>query len=157
LRVCGPEGQIADTLRSTEPITIEIEYQLSQPIKGLRVGLYLQTARGEVVFTSFDTDEATQFENLSIRPSGDFISRCLIPADMLNEGRYILGINASSYRVRRYFQEDQALTFTVDATDAPGMQWPEVRQGLVRPRLAWQINQFNEPKFKQSANAPITQ
>ena len=139
MRVCGPDGHIANTVRSTEPIAIEIHYHLAEPITGLRVGLYLQTARGEVVLTSFDTDDATRFETLPVRQAGDYISRCRIPADMLNEGRYILGINASSYRVKRYFQEDQALTFTVDAAGAPGMQWPEVRQGLVRPRLEWAI------------------
>jgi lipopolysaccharide transport system ATP-binding protein len=57
----------------------------------------------------------------------------------MNEGRYVLGVNASSYRIQRYFQDDKALTFTVDATGAPGMQWPEVRLGLVRPKLDWSI------------------
>jgi lipopolysaccharide transport system ATP-binding protein len=74
-----------------------------------------------------------------VRQAGRSISRCTIPPDTFNEGRYILGLNASSYRVRRYFQEEQALSFTVDATDAPGSQWPELRLGPVRPRLAWQI------------------
>jgi lipopolysaccharide transport system ATP-binding protein len=58
---------------------------------------------------------------------------------MLNEGRYMLGVNASSYRIHRYFYDDQALTFNVDAASAPGTQWPELRLGPVRPRLDWQI------------------
>ena len=62
-----------------------------------------------------------------------------MPADFLNEGRYVLGMNASSYRIRRYFQDEQALTFNVDASGAPGMQWMEPRQGPVRPRLEWVI------------------
>ena len=52
--------------------------------------------------------------------TGGYVSRCEIPADFLNEGRYVLGVNASSYRVRRYFQEEQAMSFSVDATGAPG-------------------------------------
>jgi len=63
----------------------------------------------------------------------------VIPADFLNEGRYVLGINASAFRVRRYFQDEHALTFTVDAAGAPGMQWLEPRLGPIRPRLDWQI------------------
>jgi len=31
------------------------------------------------------------------------------------------------------------LTFNVDGVGAPGMQWPEARLGLVRPRLEWKI------------------
>jgi lipopolysaccharide transport system ATP-binding protein len=93
------------------------------------------------VFTSFDTDDAQKFENHPVRPVGHFISRCHIPADFLNEGRYVLGVNASSYRIKRYFQDEQALTFTVDASGAPGMHWPEPRLGPVRPRFRWQIEE----------------
>jgi lipopolysaccharide transport system ATP-binding protein len=112
---------------------------LDAPITGLRVGVYLITARGEYVLASFDTDDQAQFEQHPSRPAGRYISRCTLPADFLNEGRYILGINASSYRIRRYFQDEGALAFNVDGVDAPGSQWPENRLGPVRPRLAWQI------------------
>jgi lipopolysaccharide transport system ATP-binding protein len=139
MRLINMQGQVVDTIRSTEPATVEIEYRLHAPISGLRIGIYLTTARGEYVMASFDTDSTQLFEEHRVRPSGQYVSRCLIPADFLNEGRYILGINASSYRIRRYFQEEQSLAFTVDATDAPGAQWPELRMGPVRPRLNWQI------------------
>jgi lipopolysaccharide transport system ATP-binding protein len=62
-----------------------------------------------------------------------------LPADLLNEGRYVIGINASTFRIKRYFQDEQALTFTVDAAGAPGMHWVEPRLGPVRPRLDWSI------------------
>jgi lipopolysaccharide transport system ATP-binding protein len=97
------------------------------------------TTRGEYVFTSFDTDQPEMYERFGVRPEGRFISRCEIPANFLNEGRYVLGINASSFRVKRYFQDEQALTFTVDVAGAPGMQWPENRLGPVRPALDWRI------------------
>ncbi len=41
--------------------------------------------------------------------------------------------------MRRYFQEDRAIVFTIDPAGAPGMQWPEVRLGPLRPRLDWEI------------------
>ncbi len=139
VRIHNAAGIISDTVRSTEENSIELEYSLSQPIAGLRVGIYLNTSHGEVVFTSFDTDEPEKFEKMATRPVGHYISRCRIPKDFLNEGRYILGINASSYRIKRYFQDEQALTFSVDSTGAPGKQWPEPRLGPVRPRLEWSI------------------
>jgi lipopolysaccharide transport system ATP-binding protein len=139
VRVLDSGARISDTVRSTEPITIEIEYHLSEPIQGLRIGLYLLSMRGEFVFTSFDTDDAEKYENFRIRGIGHYISRCKIPADFLNEGRYAIGVNASAFRVKRYFQDERALTFTVDAVGAPGKQWPETRLGLIRPRLEWKI------------------
>ncbi|MFC2025896.1 ABC transporter ATP-binding protein [Chloroflexota bacterium] len=139
LKIKNTKGQVVDTVRSIEPMSIEMHYRLEAPITGLRVGVYMMTARGEHVFTSFDTDDPVQYERFRVRPAGNYISRCKIPADILNDGRYIIGINASSYRIKRYFQDEQSLTFTVDAAGAPGMQWTEPRIGPVRPRLIWQI------------------
>jgi lipopolysaccharide transport system ATP-binding protein len=142
LRVLDSRGNVVEVVRSTEDITFEVEYRLKAPIQGLRIGVYLMSMRGEYVFTSFDTDDAQKFEQHRTRESGHYISRCTVPADFLNEGRYALGMNASSYRVKRYFQDEHALTFTVDAIGAPGKQWPEPRMGLVRPRLDWEIQQI---------------
>jgi len=143
LRVKDRSGKVVDTVRSTEPVTIEWEYQLDAPVTGLRVGMYLNTMRAEYVFTAFDTDDAKQFEQFGARQAGHYFSRCTIPADFFNEGRYSLGVNASSFAVRRYFMDDNALSFNVDITGAPGTQWPEVRQGPVRPRLNWEIEKVD--------------
>jgi len=140
LRVSDHNQRRFDRVRSTDPIYIEVEYALDAPIKGLRVGIYVQTTRGEFVFTSFDTDSTQQFERYSVRPEGHYISKCTLPPDFLNEGQYVLGINASSYRVKRYFQDENVLAFTVDGAGAPGKQWPERRLGPVRPRLEWNID-----------------
>ncbi len=139
IRLRDNHGRIAETLRSTEPITVDVEYRLERPITGLRVGIYLLTMRGEYVFTSFDLDDPQQFERMGNRPEGKYLSRCTIPANTLNEGRYILSVNASSFRIKRYFWDDHALAFTVDATGAPGKHWPEPRMGPLRPALDWVI------------------
>ena len=139
LRVCNPGGEVSDTLRSTESFSVELEYRLDQPIQGLRLGIYLQTMRGEVVFTSFDTDHPEQYERYATRPAGQYVSRCHIPANLLNEGQYVLGLNASAFRVKRYFQDERALSFSIDAAGAPGKQWSEVRLGPLRPDLHWHI------------------
>jgi len=143
IRVKNPQGKIVDTLRSTEPIVIEIEYVLDEPVTGLRVGMYLLSMRGEYIMTSFDTDNPDSFDKFAVRKAGRYVSRCSIPADSLNEGRFMLAVNASTFRVRRYFNDEQALTFNIDAAGAPGMHWPEPRLGPVRPRLNWQIEVVN--------------
>ncbi len=141
LRVKDARGAVADTLRSVEPLTLEMEYKLTAPVTGLRVGIYLSTVRGEYVFTSFDVDDAELYEKHATRKAGRYVSRCIVPADLLNEGRYILGMNASSFGVKRYFMDENALAFNVDPIGAPGMQWAEPRQGPVRPRLEWVIEE----------------
>jgi lipopolysaccharide transport system ATP-binding protein len=139
LRISDKNQRTLDRVKSTDSISIMVEYSLDAPIQGLRVGIYMVTPRGEFVFTSFDTDTTKQFDRFGVRPAGHYISKCTLPPDFLNEGQYVLGLNASSYGVKRYFQDENALAFTVDGAGAPGMQWPERRLGPVRPRLEWTI------------------
>ena len=139
LRLRDSKHKIVDSIRSTEPFVIEMEYCLDVPVTGLRIGFYLNTTRAESVFTSFDTDDPDMFEKYTNRQAGRYISRCTVPPDMLNSGRYSLGVNASSFQIRRYFQDEDALGFNVDSTGAPGMHWPEQRDGVVRPRLRLSI------------------
>jgi len=141
IRIIDKGGTVSDSVRSVDPITIEIEYELAEEITGLRVGYYIFTTRGEAVFTSFDIDSEELFREYTSRPKGVYISRCVIPAHTLNEGRFVLGVNASSYRIKRYFQDDQALSFSVDASGAAGTQWAEPRPGAVRPALEWTIEE----------------
>jgi lipopolysaccharide transport system ATP-binding protein len=142
LKVKEKSGKVVDTVRSTEPVTVEFEYKLSSPVTGLRVGLYISTMRGEYVFTSFDTDDPALYEKFDSRNAGHYISRAELPADILNEGRYTVGVNASSFGVRRYFMDENALAFNVDISGAPGTQWGEPRVGPVRPRLNWKIEKI---------------
>ena len=142
LRVLNSAGQVVDTVNATEGFSVALEYHLEEAISGLRVGFYLMTTRGEYVFTTFDTDDPNMFETYGQRAAGRYISRCDFPPNLMNEGRFVIGVNASAYRIRRYFQDDKALTFTIDATGAPGTHWPEMRLGPVRPKLDWKIEKI---------------
>ena len=139
IRIKDKEGRVVEAARSAESLTVEIEYELEQEIKGLRVGIYLQTSQGAYMFAAFDTDMKENYEKFSVRKSGRYISRCKIPAHFLNERKYVLGMNASSYRVKSYFQDEHAISFGVDTAGAPGKQWAERRIGIIRPDLGWRI------------------
>ena len=139
IRVLSSAGYVSDTIRSTESFDVEFEYKLDEDINGLRVGLYILSTRGEFVLTSFDVDDPEAFEKYSTRKAGTYVSRCRIPADFLNEGRFVIGVNASIFKIKTFFHDEQALVFNVNGTGAPGTQWPEPRTGLIRPRLNWDI------------------
>ena len=139
IRIVNEAGVVSDTVRSTEKFYIEFEYSLDEDITGLRVGFYIISTRGEFILTSFDVDDPSKFETFSTRKKGKYISRCTIPGDFLNEGRFVVGVNASIFKIRTYFHDEQALVFNVNGTGAPGTQWPEPRTGLIRPSLDWDI------------------
>jgi lipopolysaccharide transport system ATP-binding protein len=144
VRVLDDVGRVSGQVMAQKGFAVEFEYQVVQEIKGLRVGVYLFTSRGEPVFTSFDTDDAARFERMASRPAGRYISRAIIPGNLVNEGRFVVGVNASSYRIQSYFTDEYALTFTADSAGAPGSHWPERRGGPVRPALDWEIESVQE-------------
>jgi lipopolysaccharide transport system ATP-binding protein len=139
LRLRDGADRTVDRVTWAEPFTVEFEYELAQEITGLRVGLYLYTSRGEQVLTSFDTDLAEAFEARLSRPAGRYRSECRFPPGWLNEGTFVLGVNASSFRIRSYFTDESALMFSVDGVGSPGSQWQEPRGGPLRPALEWRI------------------
>ena len=141
LRVRDGSGRVAPQVASTTPFEIEFEYALAQDIVGLRTGVYLSTSRGDPVLTSFDADDPEVFEQVRLRRAGRYVSRCRVPRDLLNEGVFSLGVNASAFRVRSYFTDERALTFSVDGAGSPGSHWPEARPGPVRPALEWHIEE----------------
>ena len=141
IRVVSESGHISDTIRSTESCCIELEYKLDESINGLRIGIYIISTRGEFVLTSFDVDDHEKYEKYSTRNAGTYVSRCRIPADLLNEGRFVIGVNASIFKIKTFFHDEQALVFNVNGTGAPGTQWPEPRAGMIRPRLDWEIEE----------------
>jgi len=142
LRVRDAQGRVVQQVASTTPFEIEFEYALDQDVPGLRTGIYLATARGEPVLTSFDADDPRLFESLRVRREGRYRSRCRVPANLLNEGVFTVGVNASAFRVRSYFTDERALTFVVDGAGSPGSHWPEPRPGPVRPALEWRIEEL---------------
>jgi lipopolysaccharide transport system ATP-binding protein len=144
LRIADSKGAMTDRVQSTKPFQIEFVYELEEDITGLRVGLYISTTRGERVLTSFDTDDSAVFEKRTLRKAGHYVSRCSIPADLFNEGTFVVGVNGSVFRIKSFFTDEFALPFHIDGVGAPGSHWQEVRGGPVRPALSWEIEETKD-------------
>ena len=73
------------------------------------------------------------------------MSRCHIPANVLNKGSFMVGISASVSKVQRFFFEQNSVNFTVDETGGVATQWTEDRGGFFRPALEWEIKPLSSP------------
>ena len=142
IKVMNKDGHVSDIVMAMDDNYVELEYELKEDVRGLRVGIYLYNMRGEMIFTSFDTDNLNLYSEYEIRKAGKYKSRCKIPAQLLNEGQFSLSMNASVFKVKRYFQGDQLVTFMVDGTSTAGKQWKENRRGAIRPSFDWTIEEI---------------
>lgn len=140
LRVLDNTGVVTDRVFTNNPIIIEIEYSVNQPFRGLRVGIYLSTGDGQPVFASWDIDD-TKRHGMPREP-GHYISRCEIPPDLLNIGRYTIGINAGVVNVKSLFTDLHVLSFLTDGTQGFN-EWGTKRWGALMPLLDWEIKRVN--------------
>ncbi|MBW2642340.1 MAG: ABC transporter ATP-binding protein [Deltaproteobacteria bacterium] len=141
-RVKNHEGTITDYYSSTHPINIDFSYRITKTVSNLRVGVTLNTMRGETVCVSYDRDILTQ-DDLYKKKPGIYQSKCIIPANLLNDQQYVLGILTGIKGAQKLYRERNILKITIDATDGIGAHWGGKRGGILRPNFQWET-QFVE-------------
>jgi len=137
VRVRNAQKDIVSSLDIRHPFSIDLEYILTAPIPGLRVGFRLLTSEGVVVFSTTDQDA----ESLRNQPkaAGAYLSRCQIPGGFLNRWHYFISVGIDVPMVQSILFIDQALSFYVEATGGLVGDIPDNRLGVVCPLLPWTV------------------
>jgi lipopolysaccharide transport system ATP-binding protein len=144
LRVCNGRGVATDLIRSSQPFYIELNYRLTEPVPDFRVVFKLYTSLGELLFQTSDTDDPARHKRYLTRDAGEYISRCHIPANLLNKGVFVVGLGASTPHVRVFYLDHHTVRFSIDETGGVGSNWIEERGGFFRPALDWEIEEHSQ-------------
>lgn len=136
-RILQSRGHVASVIDMREQFQIEIEYEIRNPVSHLRVCVRVAAPDGTVVFTSSD-DRSPRWDGRPREP-GKYVSRCFVPGNLLNEGRYTLTLSADTPFVKIYFFEENVITLDVERTGGVGTRYPERWPGLVCPDLKWDV------------------
>ena len=136
-RIKNHEETITDYFSSTHPINIYFSYRITKTVSNLRVGVTLNTMQGESVCVSFDRDILTQ-DDLYTKKPGIYQSKCIIPANLLNDQQYVLGILTGIKGAQKLYRETNLLKVKIDATDGIGAHWGGKRGGILRPNFHWE-------------------
>ncbi len=134
-RIVTPGG-VTSSVDIRDRFSIEIDYDVHEPIRGMVVMGLLRRADGVEVFESSDSDVDEWPER---RLPGSYRTGCAIPGNLLNEGRYTLTIYFLIPDVRFFARIQDALTFDVVDLGARGSEVAAMqeRRGVIRPELAW--------------------
>jgi lipopolysaccharide transport system ATP-binding protein len=117
-----------------DPVRVRIAYVLEESIPGFAVFIRVLDARGNILFTSWDTDMAGREGHA--RSSGTYVSACTIPPALLAPGRYALTLGAHRPGVEVIDSHEAALSFELSPVGYPLNRG---RPGLVAPLLAWSV------------------
>jgi len=129
-------GQSITEVRTDEAFLIIIEYEQYVFARGVRISFQLVTAYGEVAFTTTDHSERTAITDAP----GICVSKCVIPAQLLNTGKYIIRLSADIPGIKVITDWYDVGMFSVSGHHHGGTafvdrNWP----GVVSPQLSWTI------------------
>ena len=139
----------ASDVSTDEAFHITIQYEKRVAVRGVRISLRLVTAAGEIAFTTTDHSE----RSFQTDGPGIGFSTCIIPARLLNVGRYVICLSVDIPGIRVIANWFDGGAFNVSGhhnggTTFPDKQWP----GVVSPRLSWSVGAGHCPE--PMLNAP---
>jgi lipopolysaccharide transport system ATP-binding protein len=129
-------GEVTATVTSNSSFHIAIGYEI-RTTQEVRVGFRLLTQDGIVAFSSTDTDPDGWG---APREPGFHVSRCLVPGNLLNTGRYWLTVSCDVPMREILFLAENILPFTVEPIGGVGAALSDNRLGVIRPSLQWHIS-----------------
>lgn len=136
LSVENEKGEVSPTIEIDEKVKVRVRYRIFDKVQyALAPNLHFFRADGVCAFVSF----LPETPNLE---TGDYEGICHIPAFLLNEGVYFVGLSISSFHqgVVTHVWQKNALTFNV-RDPIVGVRnrggYPGVMPGAMRPTLEW--------------------
>lgn len=116
-----------------KPFVIAIRFRLSTGLADFRFTLHVRDESGTVAFSTWNTAQVLASEPLD---AGAYVSRCSIPGDLMNSGRYDVTLLAIKDGAMIDYVE-RALAFDIvdDRPRGPGYLGRE--PGVVQPLLLW--------------------
>ena len=133
VRLANEAGEVRALYDAAESVEIEIEYEVTAPLRGARAVLAIATPEGELAFQS-----AGQLARDGTQPPGRYKTSCTIPGALLNCRMYVVEIGFDVPGARTLAPRRPYLSFVVggggpDAGAGFAESWP----GVVSPSLRW--------------------
>ena len=135
LRVLDSGGNTAKAFRTSEPIRIQFEFELDKLIHEIGVGYDLFSADGSMVYRSYHYDDIPErWPEIDL---GFNRIECIIPAGMLNGGRYVIRLCVLQQDIKWILNGTPELSFDVEFDHSKSPFFFKLRRGVIAPVLEW--------------------
>ncbi|MEO8389142.1 ABC transporter ATP-binding protein [Polaromonas sp.] len=132
--------QYSGSLELTEPFSVEMEYELRQPLAGLSVGLQIIADDGFTCLYSL-SDPELDITRLETRQAGKYKAVVNFPACLLNTGSYSIRLGISS-RFSIYSVAEGIRFDVVDNVGIIQMLGQNRKPSLSALQLPWQVEKL---------------
>lgn len=137
VKLTNQNGDVSVNFGSTENIYILTEYKVKKDLSALVIDVNVKNEDGLTILHSTDNDDGKLAGKKRI--PGIYTSHCQIPKNLLNTGKYFIGIGGSIPKVEQFFHVKNALSFNLRSTGGPTSVDPP-RSGVVCPDLEWKTD-----------------
>jgi lipopolysaccharide transport system ATP-binding protein len=142
------DGTSSDLITVRTSFQIELEYWNFQQGAYLNISLHVYNDAGIMVFNAVPAEEPIW--NGRAFPAGLFRDVCIIPANLVNDGRYRIELLIVQNDANVIYRKEDILVFDVqDVVDGRGA-WYGRWSGAVRPAFKWQT------ELLESRTAPLS-
>ena len=126
MKILTQGGQISDRVSSKQSFSVEIEYEVTQNVPNLNIGVTLSTSSNERFCVVWED------KNVSRQP-GRYISRCHFPADLFSHGGFIVGVISVMPGVAATFRDFEVLNLYLDDSSTLS----DLGRSILRPVFPW--------------------
>ena len=135
VRLLDARDMPAGEIHISEPCTVEIAFEVTAEGARAQFSVVLFDENGFCLFGSLSNQERS-FHGKALE-KGRYVSRCVIPGDFFNNGRFHVTIIGSGLYYGEGFRADHCLSF--DALDDGKLRgdYMDMYGGVLRPRLSW--------------------
>jgi lipopolysaccharide transport system ATP-binding protein len=139
LRVLDGAGELRPVYSSSQPVIVELEFELASLHSALCVGFDLVSREGVVVFRSLHNDRSErEWPALAV---GRNRLQCAIPPGTLNAGTYLVAPKIALHGSAWIVDGDAAVSFDVQRDHSDSPFWnnaaPAKFPGVIAPCLHW--------------------
>ena len=125
-------GEVRALYDASEAVNVEIEYEVTARLRGVRTVLAISTQEGELAFQS--TDHLARDDE---QPPGRYQTSCAIPGGLLNGQMYVVELGFDVPGARTLAPRRPYVSFVVAGGNNHGSAFPELWPGVVCPNLRW--------------------
>jgi len=137
-RLVDKNHQTVNIVFMHQEVGIEFEYEVTKSGYQPLPNVHLHNIKGDFIFVSSESTHEKFLER------GRYLTTMWIPPNLLNDGRYLVGIALSTLVPEKiHFYEQEALIFDiVEDMELRDSEYRGSMPGVIRPKLEWQTNKI---------------
>jgi len=134
--ILNTNGEEVSTVKLSDPVTVEIDYEVLQRGAYVAFSLVLFDPDGQVLFGSVSNTEKNYYG--TPLDSRRYKSRCVVSGDLLNTGKYSFSVIGFSANWTDHFRVDQVVSFEAVDDGVLRGDYYGVFGGPLRPKFPWE-------------------